>query len=212
MAVSTVADEEYHHVNKYISADRMLEVGKDYCFGERSNDFWGLYEKHSIRYPDPPYAGRYAAKLAYEHLNSPLMNDFQVTKKIFEFEQWAVRDMGMFIRELVFEEVRREAYPQLPSRRTCIWVCRKASIANWLSWLKQPTFKFRVLRVKCSGVVHIGCQDFLSSDSMNYSEYKANAIGYRSGANANQTIYDEIIAKGKVTIVEDISCQFSAQS
>ena len=206
--MAEVANQEYYHINKYNSADKMMKVGQVYEFGKTSNLFWGFYENVLMRYPEPPYSGLYAEKLAQDHFNSAAFSDLQLTRKVFDFERNAIKDLAMFIRELVFEEIRRDKYPELPCRRSCIWVCRKESIKNWIGWLEQPGLTQRVLRIVVTGKVHTGCQEYLYSDSMNYTQYRQNAVAYWSGESVGKSVYEETIACGQVNVLENVTSEY----
>lgn len=54
-----------------------FNVNDKIVFGTKSNYFWSFYEQNSIRYQNPPYQNKCAAKLAKLHINSQYFSDFQ---------------------------------------------------------------------------------------------------------------------------------------
>jgi hypothetical protein len=65
-------------------------------------------------------------------INTFLKLPFERQRELFpiclEQAAKAIKDMGTFIRETIFDEIRRNDFPTLPSRMQCIWVCEEKDI------------------------------------------------------------------------------------
>ena len=58
-------------------------------------------------------------------------------KKILLFARSYTLNSSINTREMILEEVRRESYPTLPSRYSCIWLTDDDSFFHWLQELKS---------------------------------------------------------------------------
>jgi hypothetical protein len=102
---------------------------------------------------------------------------------------------------LIFEDVRKIEFSDLPSRQKCIWLTKKDKILFWYDWLNDKQSEYTILEMECNGKSHIGNQGFLNSDIDGYINYQANARKYWSGEMIDLQDNNEIIFTGKIKIV-----------
>ncbi len=200
-----VENEVYYHIHTPDDGVAALEVGKEYESGNASNRFWKFYSETELRCPVHPYYGWYASKTLDQHIHSPLIENHEMNKAILGYSTAVLFECGMFIRELVFEEIRVKEFPDAPSRRTALYVTDKAGLEYWMTWFtNNPRTKF-IYRALCSGLIHRGSQEFLDSDIVSYSFYTQEARNYWSGANVNGCVNTEFLFQGKWQVLELIS-------
>lgn len=88
------------------------------------------------------------------------------------------------MRELIFEDVRRELFPELPSRRTCLWVIddNKDDITYWINGLEhdqQEGLNDSVMvKLLLSGKVFKGEGEYLKPRSYGLAEWRQQAINF----------------------------------
>lgn len=112
-----------------------------------------------------------------------------------------------WIQEDIFEKVRLLNYPNLPSRKSCIWLCTFDQIENWIDIIgntkaryQQP--KIKILSLLVEGICHEADGLFIDADTYKIEDFETAANNYWSGKNkSDQEI--EILFQGKVTILNE---------
>jgi hypothetical protein len=196
-----LTDAVFFHIHSYGGDTPMLLPNYEYPIGDGPNFFWQYYLMHEIRYQKDPYKNKFAGKLGKLHLESGQFENIELTKDVFAFLQFAASEMGMFLREMILEELRRETYSFAPSRRTCMWLIDEKCIGFWQNWFGKA--KHKLYKVSCSGNAHKGSSKYLDSDSMTYDEYRRNAEAYWTSLDCDDDDHEYIFV-GKVKIIEEV--------
>lgn len=114
---------------------------------------------------------------------------------------------NLFKREMALEEVRKQKYPNLPSRKHSIWLCDNKGVEFWKDQISHngeiPTDLYRVL---------VTGNLFKSSDSFlpnNYSGYETNLLEAEQYwnpvfENDEQEQKAEYLFQGKLKILEKV--------
>lgn len=111
----------------------------------------------------------------------------------------AVKEMGTYIREIIFEEIRRNEFPDLPSRVNCVWLCDASGISYW--WPRMHSGKKVILEAHVVGTLHRANPDFLVSDSISHDELRALARKYWGGENVRNQSNEELLFYGEVRVL-----------
>jgi hypothetical protein len=188
--------ETFFHIHKQVKGtEPEYKNGETYTVFKGYNRFWEFYKNYSpsIKMPDGHICGpsRFA-HYCYES-NSIDRNGLYILSDI-------LKESGMLIRELVFEEIRKNEFPDLPSRQNCIWLTKKGQVEFWYNWLDDKQSEYTIIEMECDGIYHIGNQSFLNSDIDGYNNYQDNARKYWSGELVDRHDNNEIIFIGKVKI------------
>ncbi len=112
--------------------------------------------------------------------------------------------LDVALRELATEEIRREKYPQYPSRMSCLYVSRELEEArNWGEYfarIGRPTYA--IVEVKINGQVFIGdainCFDGTLDKS--YNLRKAERY-WKNLSNGEREPIWEVLADGDIEVV-----------
>lgn len=104
-------------------------------------------------------------------------------------------------RELAFESIRREFYPELPSRHKCIWLIpdNEQSLNFWMNLF--GTKNQRVFKVQVDGKIHRTSQEWLIGGTYSLNEINSIAHKYWKCENSGG-IEDEVLFIGKIKILE----------
>ncbi len=196
----TIDELTLYHWHTYESDRPALQVGQEYSTAAASNRFWSFYENCSLRFPSVPYTGNFAVAASRHFLEDNAFDNQELTRQMVHFLHDAVFEMGMFVRELTFEEIRRSRFSNLPSRRRCTFLCLPSDVDFWSDWFRDAPMKKTLFETTCSGVAHYGHQGHLNSDSMNFTEYTKNALEYWEGRDSQIPSPVEIILEGKMKI------------
>nr|WP_302937337.1 DUF2441 domain-containing protein [Megamonas funiformis] len=117
----------------------------------------------------------------------------------------------LYIRESLFEEVRQQYFPQLPSRQKSIWLIphNEKSLSFWKDALQvdKLNIPYQILELVCSGNVFYGNEKYLkNSTELTFNNYRQSAFNYWSGLDADpeKNIAVECIFSGYFTVKEVI--------
>lgn len=109
------------------------------------------------------------------------------------------------MREFALEEVRKEKFPNCPSRFKCMFLSddKDVCLFNLKGFIKRGFGShFQAIKVKCSGEVHYVKDFAMSRDGLSYNEYKEGAIEYWSQNQKSKSATKEILFIGDAEIVE----------
>lgn len=141
---------------------------------------------------------------AYNDPVPPQMKDYRFNP-IFTLKE-ATDCLGQsmrIIREITFEAIRKEFYPELPSRHNCIWLVPddRLSLKFWNN-LVHGSNK-RIFRVETEGIIHRAANKWLIVGTIPLNEVNSMAHNYWKGIDAGE-LEDEILFIGKLKIVEEL--------
>lgn len=121
-------------------------------------------------------------------------NDFLGFYRTFDLNnvapQTALAELRRYLREQIFENVRKTQFPDLPSRFYCLWIIPDSPILNesLTFWIPRVVGNindtFRVLKLSCTGHVHYACEEYLALEKCNTLQATCdNAVHYWRGDN-----------------------------
>ena len=105
------------------------------------------------------------------------------------------------MRELALESIRKEYYPEYPSRLNCLYLTDKLEDAiKWVDILKRNKKNaVQILTLKVSGNIFEGDGSLMKRLNLSYNEHLENAKMYWSNATDNK---DEILFTGTATVID----------
>ncbi len=113
-----------------------------------------------------------------------------------------IRTQLTLIREMMFEEVRKEHFPNKLSRYKALHVipADKEALSFWLPQLKTPSAK--IYKLELTGRLHRGHYELLNANSVPAEFIKLNAYQYWLGTNGQESVNDECVFEGMLKILE----------
>ncbi|EQA6229221.1 DUF2441 domain-containing protein [Enterobacter hormaechei] len=115
------------------------------------------------------------------------------------------RYFSNYVRELIWENVRKSEFNDLPSRQKCIWLAQgEDNLQFWLSRIGKSSKDINVFKVVPSGILHSADEELLLTDIEPYDETLIKARQYWSGIITNQNS-KEVLFEGSLKIGELIS-------
>lgn len=114
----------------------------------------------------------------------------------------AIKEMGTYIRESIFEEVRVTEFPSHPSRMKCIWVCEEKDIQYWLDKLHAGEKK--IFKVSLIGQMHRANPENLISDSVEHDLLRKHARMYWKADDLDNSSVHEVLFIGNISVREEI--------
>lgn len=121
---------------------------------------------------------------------------------ILKAARFSINEYQILLREMAYETIRKNYFPNLPSRQSCIFLCRESQLDFWKRTINDNIriFKINTLddNIFKSNNKHI-C---LPSDSLEIMNNKAQC--YWSYNNQNDDEQDEYLYIGKIKIIEEL--------
>jgi len=131
-----------------------------------------------------------------KRMNNP--NSQHVAKMGYETAKY----FSNYTRELIWENVRKEEFNDLPSRQKCIWLAQgEENLQFWLNRIGKAAKDINVFRVIPSGSLHSANEELLLNDIEPYDETLMKARQYWSGLITNQNS-KEVLFEGNLKIKE----------
>ena len=131
---------------------------------------------------------------------SNIVNNIDDTEYLLTKSRCILKEMGIYLRETIYEEVRQEKFAHLPSRKHCIWMCDEKSLDYWISRLRHDSQVFEVL---FTGNIHRGSDEYLEADILPIKVLREKALKYWEG-NIGISNNDEVIGEGSVEIIRQL--------
>ena len=206
-----IENGKYFHIHKH-NSPKWFE-GARLSFGQEPNNAWRAFEVARRGITNPKNNEVYTVdmvalralefyrkqkakdpKLAFYHFD-PVVTLAETLDSLF----LATR----MVRELIFEDVRRQMFTALPSRMSCIWLIPEdpRSVRFWLDNMRGD-FK-KVYRVNATGEMHRATQQIVMGDTISMSEWRKRAVDYWSGA-GSESHDDEILLNGDIEVLEEM--------
>ena len=200
----------YFHINNDCTCD--WKEGDIIDFDGNQNYYWqGLSRKGDyIKLSGQEYPSNLVAEKAlkvYKREEGPPkeMKDYHF-HPLITLEQ-TFQSLGNSLRlnrELIFEYVRNEFYPELPSRHSCIWLIPNdtESVDFWKQIIQGNTHK--IFKVTVDGKIHRASQKWLIGGTISVHEWEKLAHRYWQGLESG-SLQDEILFEGKMKILKDLT-------
>lgn len=184
-----------------VATDRNYKVGDILTFnknlpnGQYNRVFNTDFELNEARPSDRMYS---AAKRKFMKFKSK--NDIYSIAHILEYYDVA-------IKEIALEEVRKDKFPNLPSRLHCMYlsISKDIVLQNIKSMAnnREKNGKvFQAVAVKLNGVIFKAGKVYVSREAKSYNYYKEKAIAYWKQKDLRDEEVEEILFEGEAEIVE----------
>ena len=202
----TIADttKDYYHINRLASWSpfKKWEEGEEINIGGESNPYFSFFETQQKAYSVTTEDGevsvpgaKFLGCVARNEINSP--NAANIAHDL-------VQHFVAYVRELIWEDVRKTEFPHLPSRQRCIWLIpSREGVSFWLNRLGLEGQEFQIARVRLQGRLHVGSDEHLLGDSEPMELTIKRARQYWLGINDSEAT-QEILFEGRLKIQEFI--------
>ncbi|MCK4661235.1 MAG: DUF2441 domain-containing protein [Bacteroidales bacterium] len=191
--MTKIQNKEFYHIQKLDFINKEWNVNNHYHIGSENNNFYRklLNSLGSREFYDIPKV--FLIRQLTDVLKlKPNKDERDYEKLFFESEQHlfqleAIVDDVMvsfkqylkWIQEEIFEKVRLEKFPDLPSRQKCLWICSLDDLPKWLKIFKGSENK--ILKIRVTGKIHKTDGLLIDSDTYFINEFEKRAIDYWTG-------------------------------
>jgi hypothetical protein len=204
----------YYHIQRNSSRKGgQWNEGQTYFIGGKKNPFFGFYDFAAFNIQDPISKNWYSlnevANSMIKYIDKNEKDEY--LKSFYHFSpEKSVRELYRvleeylkLVREWTFEEVRKEFFPNLPSRQRCLFVIPNdvQSLNYWWNTLGKNG---NILKLELTGKLHRTNQQYLlaTTDSLDYIREKA--FRYWAGASGSSSAEDEYLFEGFAKVLEAV--------
>ena len=168
--------------------------------GAATNPFFAYYETTKLSFPVNQPDGTRVQSPAMTFLRAVKEGQVQCPK-LPELAHQAAQYFMMFLREVMWEDVRRREFPHCPSRQRCMWLVHTREQAEyWVTRLGSPQ-EYQIVKVFAQGRIHVANELFLMGDSATIPEITEKARLYWLGL-MPEGAKEEIIFEGQLRVLE----------
>lgn len=205
-------DRDYYHVN-FIAPHLPygpLSVGDEVDIGGSNNPYFRYFEEGGKAYPVRNNDGSVVPLPPATFTRLVAEGEIEVPKDFPDLVADLTRHCASFLLEMIWEDVRRKEFPQLPSRQRCVWLIpSQAGVKYWLPRMIPPEREvdFQVLRVRVQGRLHRANETYLREDILPMQESIRLARLYWQGVD-EEADTEEIIFEGRMRVEEIMPCNF----
>ena len=198
-----VENKLFYHVHKIGGqSDHCWRVGSTFSIGKDTrNDFIKYYDNATIgvHSTDGKTIPMSAAIRNFSNMPHDLQQKNYAT--FLQLAGKAIKEMGTYIREVIFEEVRKKEFSQLPSRMNCIWLSEAKDVSYW--WPRVHSGNKAIFKVSATGFLHRANPSHLISDSIAHNKLRSFAKKYWMGEGVNNKSEEELLFEGTITVLDE---------
>lgn len=196
-----VKNKTFYHIHKPNGYSPLWVPGNQIDFTiKRLNEFSSYYSKAKFilnfrgenHYPNS----------LVQKINQSGVPDGHEIVPVLDFFGTVIKESALYLREIVFEEVRLQYFSNLPSRKNCIWVFEKDATDYWSRTLGGSQ---HLLRLELTGVIHIADQRHLVPEILPEDIIRQNAFNYWTGTDGQNKCEQEILFEGIVKILDEVN-------
>lgn len=209
-----IENKIYYHIQNEPWKCENLQIGQTIFAGRKKNPFVEYYDSKNFIIQDPQtkqsYCYNQIAESMVKYLNTQEKDAYLAKFYHFKPEETVkeltkvLNEYILLVREWIFEEVRMEFFPNLPSRQRCLWVIPEDnnSIQYWWNTMKKSETSCRILKLELTGKIYRTNQQYLQGTTNSLDILRMNAFKYWAGASGNSSAEDEYLFEGFVKVLD----------
>lgn len=136
-------------------------------------------------------------------INKKRNQEISFSKEEFELTLNTINNDAFVLRELALEDVRKNNYPNYPSRLSCLYVTKtKEEAINWSKILKRNKKECKqILKLELTGDIFCFDGNLMKRQNVSFQKYLDNAKVYWNSIDSNNS---EILFYGEAKVIEII--------
>lgn len=205
--------QKLYHIKKFKDQNEDLQVGQILEFSkgklnplrEEQMDFSGCYleKKETV---DNKIFNKYkdlSSLLNYEKLISKSQDEL---KEIIDLLDAYHHNSCMEKREMIMEEVRREAFSDKPSRYNCMWLTDEECIDSWIKLLYAKDGYYSINEMELDGNLFVSTDELIPNMIMKTNDIYTDAYHYwnPTPADLEKSIKREYLFEGYAKVKKKI--------
>ena len=194
----------YYHIQR-ISQDvdddkwhegATISIGNEHnLFYKNSTEFEAKFSRYEDK-KNVPWSNAYKYVLANNLLN------FDRAYELLECANNIISEYQILLRENVYEEIRRDYFNSLPSRTSCIWLCKEKQLKFWQEQLKEDNYK--IFMIEVFGKTFKSNNNMIVAPSDSYKQMRKMAKKYWGYKEKTEKEDDEYLYVGKIKVIKEL--------
>ena len=179
-----------------VATDRHYKVGDKIHFGNESNG-----QEYNCLNLSFTKEGQPLHKLGYDNAKKGIFKN----KKLLIDMSKALSNYDFILREFAMEEVRRQQFPNLPSRFRCMFLSEDEDtcLHNLEGFINRGAGKnLQAIKVKVNGEAHFVKSFGISRLGLSFNDYMKEAFEYWNQDQNSSSATKEILFVGDVEVIE----------
>ena len=113
-----------------------------------------------------------------------------------------INEFSLYARERIFEDVRLEKFPYLPSRMTCLFIMSEENLAaKMVYWNKELGNATTLYKISCTGKIHSADGSISRHHGGHFGLVRQEAFAYWSGYDQCSE-HQELLFSGSFKVLE----------
>lgn len=201
-----VKDQIMYHYHRMGLHDEIWQVGNEIII---DNLFESNYSGTGVLNFDTTVITDSDKKVSFDRIIELYLKDENIDRetliRMLNEARRIIINTNIFKRELALEEVRKEFYPSMPSRKHSIWVAGEEQMEFWKTQLAKDK-SLKMYKVSLTGTLFKSSDKFIPDDDLTYGESLKDAHNYWNPAftELEEEEKAEYLFQGKVKILEEI--------
>lgn len=193
----------FYHIHKIQDnyLEKLWKVGNKITVGKDDNYFFKLSREFEPKFMEIENVKNVPWNNVYEHYKITHQLTEEKSYMLLENARQIISEYQMLIREIVYEDVRKKEFNNLPSRQKCIWLCKKEQVEFWK---KNIGGTLKIFKVKIEGNAFKSNNDMIVAPSESYNKIVEMAKKYWSYNNKVENEKDEYLYIGSLEILEEL--------
>ena len=179
-----------------VATDRDYKVGDKLTFGKMDNG--QCYNAYNTSYQQN---GESLYRIGYKKANKGIFKDRVLINNL----AGALEKYDFAFREMAIEDVRKEQFPDCPSRMKCMFLTdsKQGCLNNLPKFANKGYGKvYQAVAVKVTGKVFYAKDVVIARTGSSFNQYKEEAIRYWSQNQKSEESIKEILFEGEAEVVE----------
>lgn len=193
----------FYHIHKIQNAniEKLWIVGNRINIGKEYNCFFKLAREFEPKFSEIDDVQNVPWNNVYMNYKINCQLTKENTYMLLENASCIISEYQMLIREIVYENVRKKEFNNLPSRQRCIWLCKEEQLEFWK---RSIGGNFKIFKVKIEGNAFKSNNDLIVKPSESYNKIEEMAKKYWSYNKKVENEKDEYLYIGSLEILEEL--------
>ena len=199
----------FYHIQRKPCQHAEWSVGEKYEIGKNHNLFFSFYNTYESKISIGQSQPELHLIRAWEVLNKDERGKIKDHNDLIKKAFVDLKERCSYIREIVFDDVRKELEKQrikqglslIPSRKACVWLIDDVGIEYWKIKLGENS-QNNLFKVRCFGYIHRADPEInFPADTISVNELRQYAKRYWTFQNTPKET-DEILFEGTLEVLE----------
>lgn len=193
----------YHiHRKQNNEIEQLWKVGNKFKIGNEINEFTKTVLEFEPKFSKIEDTNNVPWNNAYEYFKGNNFLTREICEMLLDNASKCIKEYQIIIREIIYEQIRKGSFSQLPSRQKCIWLCKEKQLEFWK---QQISGEYKIFKVRIYNNTFKSNNSVIIAPSESCNKIATMAREYWSYNNKSEKEDDEYLYEGIIEILEEIN-------